>query len=125
MALLVTPVGILITVALLALYSAYGVWTAINEHSLISALVGGVAIIACVGVAMLKAWSRYLVYVLTAALIGTWAYSLYAAAMAGYFRLFPTSRILLSLAPGILLVVLSCSCAYIVFRQFRASQPRN
>jgi hypothetical protein len=125
MALLVTPVGILITVALLALCGVYGVWTAISEHSLIPAFIGVVAIVACVGIAMLKAWSRYLVYLLTVALVGTWAYSVYTAAIVGYFSLFSASQIVFSLAPGILLIILSCFCTYVVFRQFRASRPRT
>ncbi len=119
MARLVTPVGILVTVALLALYGVYGVWIAISEHSMTSALLGAVALVAAVGAALLKAWSRYPVYLLTAALIGTWSYSLYVAAAAGYFSLYSASQIALQLAPGIFMIILSCFCTYMVFRQFR------
>jgi hypothetical protein len=112
-------------VALLALYSVYGVWTAITEHSLLSALTGAVALVACVGIARLKAWSRFLVYVLTAAFIGTWGYSVYDAFNAGYFSLVTPREIVLSLFPEIVLVVLWCLCTYFVFRQFRASPRRT
>jgi len=123
MAVLITPVGMLITVALLALYGAYGLWTAITERSWIAALTAAVAIVACVGAALVKAWSRFPVYVLTAVFIGTWAYSVYDAAAAGYFSLFSVREILLALAPGFLLVVLSSICAFIVYRQFRVVPP--
>jgi hypothetical protein len=119
MARLVTPVGILITVALLALYGVYAAWIGVSQHSLTSALSGVLAFIACVGAALLKPWSRYLVYLLSAVLIGTWCYSLYTAASAGYFSLYTASQIFRQLAPGIFLAVLASFCAYAVFRQFR------
>jgi len=119
-----TPIGMLITVALLALFGVYGAWTAIAENSWIHALGGVVAFAACVGTAMLKAWSRYLVYLLTATLIGMWAYSVYAAVKVGYFSLYSARQITLQLAPGILLILLSCCCAYLVFRHFRDSKLR-
>jgi nicotinamide riboside transporter PnuC len=121
MARLVTPVGMLVTVALLALYGAFGIWTAISEHSWLSGLAGAIAIIACIGAARLLAWSRFLVYLLAVIFIGTWALSLYSAAQVGYFTLFSPLEIALALAPGGLLVALSCFSAYIVFRQFRVS----
>jgi hypothetical protein len=123
MARLETPVGILITVALLALCGAYSAWIGVTEHSVPFALLGAVALVAAVGVAMLKAWSRYLVYLLTAALIGTWSYSLYASAVAGYFELYTASQLAAQLGPGIFMIILSCFCTYAVFKQFRAA-PR-
>ena len=125
MATSVTPRGILVTVALLAIYGAYGFWDAIVYRSFTSAVLGVLATVACVGTTRLLAWSRYLVYLLTAAFIAIWAQSLYAAAVAGYFSLFSPSQIALQLAPGIALVALSCSCAYVVFRHFRAVTQRR
>ena len=119
MAKLVTPVGILITVALLALYGVHAAWIGVSQHSFTSALSGVVAFVACVGAALLKPWSRYLVYLLSAILIGTWCYSLYAAASAGYFSLYTTWQIARQLAPGIFLALLAAFCTYSVFRQFR------
>jgi hypothetical protein len=119
-----TPVGMLITVALLAIFAIYGVWTAITDESLVYAIVGAVAIVACLGTAMLKPWSSYLVYLLTATFIGMWGYSLYSAAAVGYFGLYSILQIARQLAPGILLILLSCVCNYLVFRQFHASRPQ-
>jgi hypothetical protein len=122
---LVTPIGILITVALLALYGVYGVWTAISEHSLMPAFAGAVAVVACVGIAKLKAWSRFLVYFLAVLFIGTWVHSVYSAAVVGYFSRLSASQIGLSLAAELLLVLVSCFCTYVVFKQFRAPPPRT
>src|SRR5262245_37959864 len=121
---LITPVGILITMALLALYAAYSLWAAFVEHSILSGIAGVLAIVACVGAAMLKPWSRYIVYLLAASAIATWAYSLYAAASAGYFRIFPQAQTARSLLPGAFLVLLSCYCTFAVFRQFRGRKPQ-
>ena len=103
-----TPIGMLITVALLALYGAYGVWTAIADKSWIPASAAAVAVVACVGTAMLRAWSRFLVYLLTVVFVGTWAYSIYSAAAVGYFSLFSAPEIARSLAPGLLLILVPC-----------------
>ncbi len=114
-----TPIGILITVALSALYGAYSLWTAIAAGSWVYALLGAVAVVACVGIAKLRAWSRFLIYCLTVVFLGTWAYSVYSAAAVGYFSLYSASQIALSLAPEILLLLVSCYCTYVVFKHFR------
>ena len=118
-----TPNAILVTVALLALYGAYGFWELIVYRSAMSAVIGTLALVACVATAKLLAWSRYLVYLLTAVFIGTWLHSIYAAAAVGYFRPYSAAQITAQLAPGVLLAGLSSFCAYAVFRQFRA--PRR
>jgi hypothetical protein len=107
---LITPMGMLITVALLAIYAAYAFWTAYIDQSGIYGLLGGFALVACYGTAMLRAWSQYLVYLLTALFIAAWCYSVYSGAAVGYFSFFFSSRLLAAkaLAPGLALVVLSC-----------------
>ena len=120
-----TPVGMLVAVALMALYALYGAWIAIGEHSVISAFGSAVAAVACVGTARLKSWSRYLVYLLTAALVGAWLYSLYAAAAVGYFDRYPIRQALWLMAPGALLSMVSCVCAFLVWRHFRAVRRRS
>ena len=119
-----TPVGILITVALLGLCSGYALWLAVTGRSLLFASAAAVAAVACVAAARLLAWSRYLVYLLTAVFIGLWAYSVYDAAQVGYFSLYSPRQIAMQLAPGGLLIVLSCFCSYAVFRHFRLSPKR-
>ena len=113
-----TPVPILITVALLALYSAYSFWTAIYAGSWISFSIAVIAAIASVGAAMLRPWSQFLVYPLTAAFVAMWWYSISSAAAVGYFSLFSASEMAFSLAPGLFLVLTSFFCSYAVFNQF-------
>ena len=123
----VTPIGILITVALLAIYCAYAFWEAVRFHSVIHALAGTIAVVACVGAALLKSWSRFLVYLLAAVFVATWGYSIYDGAQAGYFADKDALWILKALAPGMVMVALSCYCVYAVYRQFRprGSEPQR
>jgi hypothetical protein len=109
----------------MALCGAYGIMQAITDHSVLAAIAGVAAFVAAVGAALLKPWSRYLVYLLTAAIVGGWLYSLYLAGTAGYFTLYSRSQIVSQLAPGAFLVLLSCYCAYAVFRQFRVSAAKT
>ena len=60
---LITPIGMLITVALLALYAVYAFWTAYVDKSWIYGFLGVLSLVACYGTAMLRAgrsgWSMY------------------------------------------------------------------
>ncbi|MGH8206828.1 MAG: hypothetical protein ACRETK_08630, partial [Steroidobacteraceae bacterium] len=113
-----TPMRMLITVALLAVYCALACWIAITQRSWAFGVVTIVAVVACIGTAMLRPWSRFLVYLLTAALVVTWLHSLYVAYDAGVFRLFSPRQNMRLLAPDGVLMLLSCYCSYAVFRQF-------
>jgi hypothetical protein len=120
---LITPVGMLVTVALLAVYAIYSFWTAYTDQSWPHALLGLLTLVACVGTALLRAWSQYLVYALTAFFVGGWLYSVYVGAAVGFFSMFIGSpaAIAKSLAPGIALVILSCAASWISHNHFRAS----
>jgi len=119
---LITPMGMLVATALLAVYAAYAFWTAIDQ-SWLYALLGLLSLIACVGTALLRSWSQYLVYVLTAFFVGGWLYSIYAGAMVGYFSYFFASpaAAAMALAPGAALVILSCAMSWISYQHFRPS----
>ena len=97
---LITPIGMLITVALLAIYAAYAFWTAYIDKSWIYGFLGGLSLVACYGTAMLRAWSQYLVYLLTALFIAAWCYSVYSGAAVGYFSFFFSSRSLVTEGTG-------------------------
>ena len=118
---LITPIGMLITVAVLALYATYAFWTAYVDKSWIYGLLGVLSLVACYGTAMLRAWSQYLVYLLTALFIAAWCYSVYAGAAVGFFSFFFSSQLLAikALAPGLALVVLSCIASWNTFSHFR------
>ena len=124
---LITPIGMLITVALLAIYAAYALWTAYLDESWIYGLLGALALVACCGTAMLRAWSQYLVYLLTALFIAAWCYSVYSGAAVGYFDIFFSSQLLVlkALAPGFALVLLSCAASWIAFSYFRRAALRS
>lgn len=121
---LITPIGMLITVALLAVYGAYAFWTAYLDRSWIYGLLGALSIVACVGTAMLRSWSQYLVYLLTTLFIVAWLHSVYAGAAVGYYSFFFSSHWLAakSLAPGLALVLLSCLASWNAFRHFHLAR---
>jgi hypothetical protein len=108
----------LITVALLAVYCALACWIALSQHSWPFAIVAAAAAAACIGTALLKSWSQFLVYLLTAALVATWLHSVYAAYDAGVFRMLRPLQSARLLAPDGVLMLLSCYCSYAVFRQY-------
>ena len=85
---LITPPGMLVTVALLAIYCAYASWTAFIEQSWIHVVVALVSLAACVGAALLKSWCRYPVYALTVGFVVAWCYSVYAGIRVGFFGFF-------------------------------------
>jgi len=126
---LITPMGMLIALALLVVYAVYAFRTAYIDESWIYGLLGVLSLAACYGTAMLRAWSQYLVYSLTALFIAAWCYSVYAGAAVGYFSFFFSSNLLAAkaLAPGFALVALSCVASWNVFSYFRRirqlSQP--
>lgn len=121
---LITPPGMLLTVALLVIYGAYAFLIGSIEESWALLAGGVVAIVASYGTAMLRPWSRYLVYALAIGFVSKLAQSVIAAIRAGYFRyqFESTQQALWSLAPSLLLVVLSCLCCVLVYRHFRAQR---
>ena len=118
---LITPIGMLMTVALLAVYALYAFWTAYVDASWMYGLLGVVSLVACYGTAMVRTWSQYFVYLLTALFIAAWCYSVYVGATVGFFGFFFSSSMLAakSLAPGLALVVLSGLASWNAYRQFR------
>jgi hypothetical protein len=121
---LITPLGMLLTVALLVIYSIYAFLIGSIEKSWVLIAGGCVAIVASYGIAMLRPWSRYLVYLLAAGFIGKLAWSILLAIRAGFFefQFGSTTATLWSLTPSLLMVLLSCGCCLIVFRHFSANR---
>jgi hypothetical protein len=111
----------LLTTALLAIYCAYAFSIGSIEDS-IPVLVGGVvSIFATYGAAMVRPWSRYLVYVLAAGFVAKLFGSFVDAIRAGYFQFQFGSvpDIIWSLTPSLLMVAVSFVCCIVVHRQFR------
>jgi hypothetical protein len=110
----------LITIALLAVYTAVALWDAVTVKRWWLIAVALLAASGCVGAARLRPWSQFVVYLLTAALIGAIGYSLYAAhAAAGLLHVAPQPEQVRHLAPALALLALSLFCSYAVWRQFR------
>jgi hypothetical protein len=113
-----TPVPILITIAALALYVALGSWRAFQWHDWLGAAFALVGAAAAISAALLRPWSRFLVYLVTLALMGSWFYSIHVSHALGYFRIYSRTQVLASLLPEGALVLLSGYCSYAVYRQF-------
>ena len=117
-----TPLRMLFAVALLALYTCFAAWLALSEHAWAYLLVALLTGVACAGTALLKPWSQYLVYLLTAAFIAVWVFSLYGSYRVGFFHFISTPQLVRFLAPDAVMVVMACYCSYAVFSNFR--RPR-
>lgn len=113
-----TPPGILFTVALLVIYAAYAVLLAAVEKSPLIAAVGIAAAVAAVGTALLKPWSRFIVYALAPAFVAKLAHSVQAGVAAGYFstRFNSHAQAAASLLPGLLMALMVVACCFIVHR---------
>jgi hypothetical protein len=114
-----TPLRMLYAVALLALYACFAAWLALSDHSWAYVLIAIAAAVASVASAMLKPWSRFLVYALCASFIAAWGYSVYRSYRVGLFHLLSPGQLARFLAPDILMVGLIVYCSYAVYANFR------
>jgi hypothetical protein len=124
---LITPPGMLLTVALLVIYSVYAFLIGSIEDSWILFAGGAISVVAAYGTAMLRPWSQYLVYLLTAGFIAKLGHSIYAGVVSGFFdfQFGSVSESLKALAPSALLAVLSCICCFLAYSHFRRAQARR
>jgi hypothetical protein len=111
----------LLTVALLVIYSVYAFLIGSIEDSWPLQVGGILSIIASYGVAMLRPWSRYLVYALAAGFIGKLGWSVVDAVRAGFFsfQFGSTGELVESLLPSLLMTLISILCCALVYRHFR------
>lgn len=117
---LITPMGLLLTTALLAIYSVAAAKVALVERSYPLAIAAAVSAVACGGTAYMQRWSQYLVHLMTAGFVAKWAWSVYDGYRAGYFDFQFGSPLesLRSLAPGLAMVALSGVCSWLVHAHF-------
>lgn len=122
---LITPPGMLLTVALLVIYSIYAFLIASIERSWALWVGCGIAAVTSYGTAMLRPWSQYLVYLLAAGFTAKLGHSIYAGVASGYFdfQFGSVGESLKALLPSAMMTLLSCICCVLVFRHFR--RPRN
>jgi hypothetical protein len=117
---LITPPGMLFTTALLVIYGACAVAIGSIEDSWPLIIGGGVAAVATYGTAMVRPWSRYLVYLLTAGFVLKLGLSIYEAKQAGFFgfQFGSGAEVARSLIPSFVMALLGLACCLIVRRQF-------
>jgi hypothetical protein len=120
---IVTPKGILVTVAFLALTCAFALWFGWTHRLWMMFAIGLVAGIGCVGAANMQRWSRFLVYAMSVGLAAAWLYSIYAAARVGYFHPLAWATIIVSLIPGVTLLLVALFCSLMAHRHLAASGP--
>jgi hypothetical protein len=123
---LITPPALLLTTALFAIFSAYAflIWSI--EGSLPLLFGGALSVVTTYGVAMMRPWSQYLVYLLTAGFFAKLGLSLYSGWTSGFFSFqYGSMRaIALSLGPTAMMALLSILCCWLVYRYFhRIEQP--
>ena len=101
---LITPPGMLLTVALLVIYCVYAFLIGWIEKSWLLLAGGLIAVAATYGVAMVRPWSRYLVYLLTAGFFAKLGLSIYDGVRSGFygFHFGSTAQIARSLLPTLL-----------------------
>jgi hypothetical protein len=119
----VTPKGILVTVAFLAQCCAFALWFGWTHRLWLMIAIGLVAGIASVGAANMQRWSRFLVYAMSAGFVATWLYSIYAAARVGYFGPLAWRTIILSLIPGIALLLVALFCSLMAHSHLGRARP--
>lgn len=114
----------LLTTALLVIYSGYAFMIGWIEASWPLRIGGVLALVASYGVAMLRPWSRFLVYLLTAGFIAKLGHSVWYAYAAGFFDFqFGSARqSVASLLPSTVLLLLSLACCHSVYRHFSGAR---
>lgn len=118
---LITPPGLLLTTALLAIYSAVAAQIAVIERSYVLGAGAALAAVACAGTAYMRRWSQYLVYLLTTGYIVKWCWSILDGWRAGYFSFMYDDpwHSIRSLVPGLAMMALSCLCSWLAYSHFR------
>ena len=121
---LITPPGMLLTVALLVIYGVYAFLIGSIEKSWALWAGSGIAAVASYGTAMLRPWSQYLVYLLAAGFFAKLGFSIYAGVVSGYFdfQFGSVSESLKAILPSAMMALLSCVCCLLVFRHFRGKR---
>ena len=101
----------LLTVALLVIYCVYAFLIGSIENSWFLLAGGWIAVAATYGTAMVRPWSRYLVYVLTAGFFAKLGLSIYDGFRSGFFgfQFGSTAQVARALLPTLLMTLLSAA----------------
>ena len=80
---LITPPGLLLTTAVLAIYAVAAAQVARIEQSWPLAVAAAVAAVASAGTAFMRPWSRWLVHLMTVGFVAKWLWSVWYGYRAG------------------------------------------
>lgn len=113
-----SSVKIWIVSLLLGLYGVYCLWVFIEAGGWFNAIWGVIAVSGCVGLITGRRWSQYIVYFMSLSLVVIWTYLVWLATNAGW----PdggTLSTVISLFPGVAIVVTCAACSFFVFKHFQ------
>jgi len=108
-----------------AVLGGYGVWGLIrswHSFSWLTAIVSAASIAAAVGVALRKQWSRPLVLLLAAPVVGAWLLMVCLASTEAYRRGVPMRDVIISVMPFLLSSGIGMFCCYVVAIRLRSSR---
>lgn len=101
-----------------ALYGLYCLYFALRGWNWSAGAHTVLSFVSAVGLWLRYRWSQYLVYLLTASIVGYFVWSVYAVIQMGW-RYEDRIRSIAAIVPGALLLMLALSAAVYVFRVFR------
>jgi hypothetical protein len=111
------PVSIWMVIVLISVFGLYSAIYAFGHNSVL--LIWSVlSFVTVYGLLQNKSWSQFLVYVLAAVIIFAWSYSLIYSFDYGW-QDEDTGKMIISLLPGIVIVIVTLASCIVVFRHFR------
>jgi hypothetical protein len=104
------------------IFIAYGIYALVQSRAnprLLGVLIAAVAVVGGLGLILNCPWSKYCIYLVSAALTGTWLYYTAAYVMRQGWPYSTAAQSLIALLPGLLIVVIGAGSSYVVTRHFR------
>ena len=79
-------------------------------------MAGLFALLAAAGVIRSQRWSTFVVYIIALVISAEWLWYIWVIYHAGYFLTIPFGQIVISLVPGVAVVVMAGYCCYVAWR---------
>ena len=114
--------AVVVAALVIGAYGSWVLWQGIEARHWQSDLFGVVSVTASLGMLARQPWSRFLVYLVVAFFCAAWVAGVIDAVNAGAWEKYDALRILLSLLPGLGMVLVALACAFITARFVR---PRS
>jgi len=116
------PVSIWMVIILISIFGLYSTIYALG-HNVVLLIWTALSFSAIYGLLKDKSWSQFLVYLLAVVIIFAWSYSLIYSFDYGW-QDENTGRMILSLLPGIVIVILTLASCIVVFRHFLKAEKK-